>query len=139
MLILLGAFEKSLPKLFRLIAWQVFLTEKGLNKITSSQWTKEIQFKLLSLQLKIRFQCSDSSCIFKIYSRVTAECTICCIYMNKHILKKKKKNHFHYLDRCMFVSIWKNINPASYNYSVTLLKTSFRHCKTYNYSISNDL
>lgn len=51
----------------------------------------------------------------------------------------EKKNQFHYLDRCVFVSIWENIHPGWYKYSATLLKTSVRHCKTYNYSISNDL
>lgn len=40
------------------------------------------------------------------------------LYEQTHI----RKNQFHYLDRCMFVSIWKNISPASYKHSVILLK-----------------
>lgn len=50
-----------------------------------------------------------------------------------------KKNQFYYLDRCVFVSIGEDIHPGWYKYSATLLETSVRHCKTYNYSISNDL
>lgn len=113
-----GCLQKSLPKFFRLLAWQVFLTEKGLNEITSSQWTKEIQFKLFfpfSWKSDLNALIPHASSRFIHESQLNALYVVF-IWTNTY----KKKNHFHYLDRCMFVSIWKYINPVSYKYSVTL-------------------